>query len=66
MTFLQNLTDDQTAVLGCGALLLIAFVTMSVSYHVGVIVRGARTPQTRTVVQPPAVTARTQTHRRAA
>ena len=45
MTFLQNLTDDQTAILGCSVLLLVAFVTMSVSYHVGVIVRGARSPQ---------------------
>lgn len=48
MTFLQSLTDDQTALLGCGVLLFVAFVTMSVSYHVGVIVRGARTPENRT------------------
>ena len=25
MTFLQNLTDDQTAILGCSVLLLVAF-----------------------------------------
>ena len=65
MTFFQNLTDDQTAMLGCAGLLLAAFVTMSVSYHVGVIVRGARTPQARTAAERP-VTAASQTHRRAA
>ena len=63
MSFLQNLTDDQTALLGCGVLLLVAFVTMSVSYHVGVIVRGARLPQQRS--RPLPQTAE-QAHRRAA
>lgn len=43
MGFLQNLTDDQTAMLGCGAVLLAAFVMMSLSYHVGNAVRGSRT-----------------------
>jgi hypothetical protein len=54
MGFLQNLTDDQTAMLGCGAVLLAAFVMMSLSYHVGNAVRGNKqasrpqiTPQRR-------------------
>ena len=44
MGFLQNLTDDQTAMLGCGAVLLAAFVMMSLSYHVGNAVRGNKQP----------------------
>jgi len=54
MGFLQNLTDDQTAMLGCAAVLLAAFVMMSLSYHVGNAVRGNKhssrhqiTPQRR-------------------
>jgi hypothetical protein len=64
MAFLQNLTDDQTALLGCAGVLLAAFVTMSVSYHVGVIVRGGRTPQERTASRRRSAPA-TQTRRAA-
>lgn len=65
MDFLQNLTDDQTAILGCAGLLFAAFVTMSVSYHVGVIVRGGRASQTSAAAERPATVA-SQSHRRAA
>ena len=47
-------------------LLLAAFVTMSVSYHVGVIVRGGRTPQARTAAERRGSPAATEIHRRAA
>ncbi|MFO1094127.1 MAG: hypothetical protein U0992_12570 [Planctomycetaceae bacterium] len=48
MSFFQNLSDNNAAVLGCAGLLLTAFTLMSVSYHIGVIVRGGRTTATRT------------------
>jgi len=47
MTFLENLTDNQTAMLGCVGMLLAAFVTMAASYHVGLIVRGGQTSTVR-------------------
>lgn len=65
MTFLQNLTDNQTAILGCVGLLAAAFVVMSASYHVGVIVRGGRTATERRRATPP-VTASGIVQRRAA
>jgi len=51
MAFLQNLTDDQTALLGCAGALLAAFITMSLSYHVGNAVRGGHTTQNRIVTE---------------
>jgi hypothetical protein len=51
MAFLQNLTDDQTAMLGCAGVLLAAFVMMSLSYHVGNAVRGTRTNSNRVTAE---------------
>lgn len=39
MTLLSQLTDDQFALASCGGALLAAFVVMTISYHVGVLVR---------------------------
>ena len=39
MTLLSQLTDDQFALVGCGTALLAAFAVMTVSYHVGNLVR---------------------------
>ena len=39
MTLLSQLTDDQFALASCGGALLAAFAVMTVSYHVGVLVR---------------------------
>jgi hypothetical protein len=51
MAFLQNLTDDQTAMLGCAGVLLAAFVMMSLSYHVGNAVRGNKTNRNRVATE---------------
>ncbi|QDU38314.1 hypothetical protein Mal4_26410 [Maioricimonas rarisocia] len=40
MAFLQNLSDDQIAILGCCGALAVSFGLMMVSYHFGRIVRG--------------------------
>lgn len=66
MGLLQNLTDDQTAMLGCGAVLLAAFVTMSLSYHVGNAVRGSRSSRHQIAPQRRATTAVVEERRRAA
>jgi hypothetical protein len=44
MTLMNHLTDDQLALVGCGGALLAAFLVMTLSYHVGALVRrtGAR------------------------
>jgi hypothetical protein len=44
MTWMNQLTDDQLALVGCGGALLAAFLVMTISYHVGALVRptGAR------------------------
>jgi hypothetical protein len=39
MTLLSQLTDDQFALLSCGGALLAAFAVMTLSYHVGTLVR---------------------------
>lgn len=44
MEFLQNLSDDQTAILGCGVALFVAFMVMSLTARLGAAARGARTP----------------------
>jgi hypothetical protein len=66
MGFLQNLTDDQTAMLGCGAVLLVAFVMMSLSYHVGNAVRGGRSSLHQVAPRRRATTAVVEERRRAA
>lgn len=40
MDMLQNLADDQLALLGCAGALAAAFTVMAVSFHVGRLVRG--------------------------
>lgn len=44
MTWMNQMTDDQLALVGCGGALLAAFLVMTISYHVGALVRrtGAR------------------------
>ena len=43
MGFLQNLTDDQTAILGCAVALLAAFTVMCMSARLGSATRGVQT-----------------------
>jgi hypothetical protein len=66
MAFLQNLTDDQTAMLGCGAVLLAAFVMMSLSYHIGNAVRGRRTSPRQATTDQRRTTTVVEERRRAA
>ncbi len=40
MTAWNQFTDDQLALIGCGAALAVAFCVMALSYHVGRFVRG--------------------------
>lgn len=56
MGFLQNLTDDQTAILGCSIALFAAFMVMSLSARLGTAARGDRLP-----VGPTASATRLQT-----
>lgn len=52
MELMQQMGDDQLALMGCAGALLVAFTIMAVSYHVGRIVRGESrqiaAPQVRT------------------
>jgi hypothetical protein len=43
VSFLQNLTDDQTALLGCFVALLASGTLMSLSYYLGQVSRPRRT-----------------------
>ena len=67
MGLMQQMSDDQLALMGCAGALLVAFTIMAVSYHVGRLVRGESrridAPQVRT--QPQGATA-DQQQRRAA
>lgn len=40
MELMQQMGDDQLALMGCAGALLVAFTIMAVSYHVGRMVRG--------------------------
>jgi hypothetical protein len=66
MAFLQNLTDDQTAMLGCAGALLAAFVMMSLSFHVGNAVRGSRSTQSRHITVGRPISTMAEERRRAA
>jgi hypothetical protein len=66
MGFLQNLTDDQTAMLGCGAVLLAAFVVMTLSYHVGNAVRGGHKSSNRVTTERRPTSTVVEERRRAA
>lgn len=47
MGFLQNLTDDQTAILGCAVALFAAFMVMSLSARLGSAAGSVRRPTGR-------------------
>lgn len=57
MTLMSQLTDDQLALAGCGGALLAAFLVMTVSYHLGVLVRrtGSQTAEPGTCNTVPGV-----------
>jgi len=69
MAYLQNLSDDQIAILGCCGALAISFGVMTISFHIGRLVRGEKSSD-RTGVAPAATrepaTVQRQESRRAA